>query len=244
VEHLHAGVSPNPTVDTLGLVFSAPQTVLGRIKDETGLTWGQIANAMDVEVRTLHLWRTGGGISAAHEARLYDLDFLVQSVRLHEPNDARGELVSARSGQSLLDRFRHGAAGHELALAVPWRVDAREALSRNVAARANGEPVDEEFGFLLYTTDPAARAFSAYASALLDDPSTSRQVWESEIDRQFADTEQPPLVEAAQTSDAYPIDANGEADRPRVSPLFDLNDLGITLGVGAIASRPAVGREP
>ncbi len=243
LERVAEWVPPNSTIGGSRLVLTEPQSQLEGIKNDTGLTWGQIAHAMAVDVRTVHLWRNGGGISAAHEAHLHDLGFLVDSVRLREPSDARGQLVSTGSGRSLLDRFHDGASGQELALAAPWRSDAREALARNVVARTGGEPVDEGFAFLLYASDTGAAAFSTHADAMLEDPSTTRQAWESEIDRQLADAEQPPIVDAAATSGVHAAYANGEAERVPVAPLFGLDDLGITLGVGAIASRPAVSEE-
>jgi hypothetical protein len=220
---------------------TATQNLLQSMKQHSGLTWGLIADAIGVEVRAVHLWRNGGGISAAHEARLHDLGFLVDSVRLREPGDVRGELVRARSGQSLLDAFRSGVAARDLALAAPWRIGAREGLDRSVAARLSGDAVDEDFAFLLYDDDAAVAAFASHASALLEDPATSRRDWESVLDGRFREVEQPPVVDVAS-----PTDAEGDAEILEpfgVAPLFDLEDLGVTLGVGAIASRPAVDEE-
>jgi hypothetical protein len=217
--------------------LTATQILLESIKQDSGLTWGQVADAMGVEVRAVHLWRNGGGISAAHETRLHDFAFLVDSVRLREPSDVRSELVNAQTGQSLLDRFRAGAAPRELAKVAPWRIAAWEGLSRGVAARLSGDAVDEDFAFLLYADDPAVSAFASHAGALLDGPTTSRRDWEAEINAQFGEVEQPLVAEAAPT-----VDANGNDDIERygAAQLFDLDDLGITLGVGAIASRPTV----
>lgn len=216
------------------------QPLLQNIKEDSGLTWGLIADVIGVEVRAVHLWRNGGGINAAHEARLHDLGFLVDSVRLREPGDARGELVRARFGQSLLDAFRSGATARDLALAAPWRIDAREGLDRSVAARLSGGAVDEDFAFLLYDADAAVAAFAGHAGALLEDPATSRRDWEALLDARFTDVEQPHAVDVASATDAGDTD---DAEPFGVAPLFGLEDLGITLGVGAIASRPAVHEE-
>lgn len=220
---------------------NATQILLERTKQRSGLTWGQVADAMGVTVRALHLWRNGGGISAAHEARLHDLAFVVDSVRLREPSDARHDLVSTRSGRSLLERFQGGAAARELAVAAPWRVEARDGLARSVEALATGEPVDEDFTFLLYSDDAAVAAFVAHAGTLLEDPTRSRRDWEAEIDRQLGEAEQPPEGDHPATA----TDAEGfdDADDPGPPPLFALEELGITLGVGAIASRPVVNDE-
>lgn len=223
-------IAPSPA-------FTATQTLLENIKQDSGLTWGQIADAIGVEVRAIHLWRNGGGISATHEARLHDLGFLVHSVQLHAPSDVRSELVSARSGQSLLDQFGGGAASRELALLAPWRSEAQDGLDRNVGARMSGEPVDEDFAFLLYVEDAAVATFVAQAGLLLEDPATARTDWESEINAQFGEVEQPPLVDAARASRAHVVD---DVEPDGMVPLFGLDDLGISLRVGAIASRPTV----
>jgi hypothetical protein len=225
--------APNP-------VLTTTQILVESIKQDSGLTWGQIADAMGVEVRAIHLWRNGGGISAAHEARLHDLGFIVDSVRLDEPGDVRSELVSARSGHSLLDQFCGGTGPRELVLGVPWRAKAREDVSRNVAARMSGEPVDENFAFLLYAEDPAVAAFAAHAGSLLEEPTTSRRDWEAEINAQFGEAEQPPVVVGAPSMDRDDVDA---VERDGALPLFGLDDLGIDLGVGAIASRPTLSEQ-
>jgi hypothetical protein len=223
-------VSPSPAL-------TATQNLLENIKQDSGLTWGQIADAMGVEVRAIHLWRNGGGISATHEARLHDLGFLVQSVQLHAPSDVRSELVSARSGQSLLDQFGGGAPSRELALLAPWRIEAQDGLARSVEARMGGEPIDEDFAFLLYADDAEVAAFATHAGLLLEDPATARTDWESEINAEFGEVEQPPLVDAAPALEADVVD---DVEPDGTAPLFGLDDLGISLGVGAIASRPTV----
>jgi hypothetical protein len=224
--------APQPALST------RTQILLESIKQDSGLTWGQIADAMGVEIRAVHLWRNGGGISAAHEARLHDLGFLVDSVGLREPGDVRNELVQARSGLSLLDGFRSGTAARKLAQAAPWRAEAQESLERSVAARLNGDAVDEDFAFLLYDDDAAVATFATHAGTLLEDPATSRRDWEAALDIRFGELEQPPAV-------VPPTHADGadEVERYGVVRLFGLEDLGITLDVGAIASRPTVNEE-
>jgi hypothetical protein len=227
-----------------GTAVSSPeltvtQILLESIKQDSGLTWGQVADAMGVDARAVHLWRKGGGISAAHETRLHDFAFLVDSVGLHEPTDVRSELVNAQTGQSLLDRFRAGATPRDLSMIAPWRIAAQEALSRNVAARLSGDAIDEDFAFLLYADDPDVSAFASHAVVLLDEPTISRRNWEAEINAQFGEVQQPLVLEAASTDDA----GNDDIERYGGAPLFGLDDLGITLGVGAIASRPTVNED-
>ncbi|MEJ7787841.1 MAG: hypothetical protein WKF96_23815 [Solirubrobacteraceae bacterium] len=237
LENPAAWISHDPVAAAPSPVLTATQVLLDSIKQDSGLTWGQIADAIGVDARAIHLWRNSGGISAAHEARLHDLGFLVDNVGLHEPSDVRSELVSAWSGQSLLDRFRDGTTTRELALIAPWRIAAQERLARSVEARMDGTPVDEDFAFLLYAVNAAVTAFAAHASLLLDGPATSRREWESEIDAQFGEVEQPPPVDVAPATEA---DAADDVEHYGTAPLFGVDDLGISLGVGAIASRPTL----
>jgi hypothetical protein len=60
------------------------------------------------------------------------------------------------------------------------------------------------------------------------------------LDARFREVEQPPVVDVALATDADGVE---DAEPSGVAPLFGLEDLGIALGVGAIASRPAVHEE-
>jgi hypothetical protein len=230
-EPQHAPLAPFAPVATAAV--GAARGLLEGVKHESGLTWNQIAGALGVDVRALHLWRNGGGISARHEARLHELSFLVDSVALEDPAEARTELIDAKAGRSVLERFGAGESGSEAALAAPWRHQARQGLGRSAAAVRSGEPIDEDFLFLLYTDPAETAALVAHLGGALDEPATSRREWERHLDVQFGQVEQPAAA-------AAPVLLENDHDAAVVAPLFEIDELAITLGVGAIASRPTL----
>jgi hypothetical protein len=188
---------------------------------------------MGVKPRALHLWAAGGGLTQVHQERLGDLSRLVDSLYVGSPEAVRIELMSGTSGgQSLLDRLRHGAMPSALVTLAPWRVRARRAATTNVVAASSDGIVDEDYLFLLYTDQGGVRRFADRAAALLDDPSTTRQIWESFVDSQFAC-----VTQASQAEQFLDTDIDTAPDANEVAPLFDPFNLGVSLGVGAISGR-------
>jgi transcriptional regulator with XRE-family HTH domain len=214
---------------------TAAQQRLEDIRSRSGLTGEQLADALGVGRRTLYLWLHGGGINAAHEERLHQLSALIDSIDLGVPTDVRAELVEDAPGGSLLQRLRDSESPHALRAAAPWRAHAREAVARNLAARENGV-IDEDFVFLLYTDAHRAQEFSERASALLDNDDSRRREWETLLDAQFAAMAQP----AAVAVENEPEPAAEEEDEIGLPPLFNPAELGIPLGVGAIAAHRAL----
>ena len=204
---------------------------LQQVKERSSLTWGQIAEAMNVAPRALHLWRRGGGISASNEERLHELKALVDSVDTGATADVRIEFVEAGPSGSLLARLREGAAPDELIRAAPWRSRTNEEVVRNVDARRRGEPIDEDYLFLVYLSDDQVREFSTRAAHLLTAPHATRSEWNAMIDAEFARIEQPLVVTVEGDGDDLAAESEG------ITPLFDPSELGVPLGVGAIASR-------
>jgi hypothetical protein len=228
----------SPAMGSAGLVDDVQtplQLQLEEIKRRSGLTWGQIADAMGVEARAVHLWRRGGGISAEHEERLHELSALIDSIDLGTPEDARRELVEVALDGSLLERLRGGESPRAVMASSPWRSRARDDLQRNLAAHADGGVLDEDYVFLLYLDDVGVAEFVERATELLDDPTTSRAAWESTIDAELDRMEQPPAVVAEVEEEDERLEDEGE-----LAPLFEPADLGIHLGVGAIAARHAL----
>jgi hypothetical protein len=226
------------TVDVMGggstavdQAQTAVQRQLAEIKRKSDLTWGQLAEAMDVDARAVYLWRGGGGISAAHEERLHELSALVDSLDAGVPADVKAELVEARANGSLLERLRQGESPRELQGAAPWRARAIEAVDRNMGEWRNGGVLDEDFVFLLYLHPEGVDAFAAEARELLD-ASAPRRAWEALLDERAGGSAQPEIVEVG----ALP-DEEMDEDDAGISPLFPPDELGIILGVGAIASR-------
>jgi hypothetical protein len=210
------------------------QRQLEEIKRRSGLTWGQVADAVGVDARAVHLWRQGGGISAEHEERLHELRALIESLDLGAARDTRAELLEAAGDGSLLERLRVGESPRALIAAAPWRSHARDELLRNLAARAEDGVLDEDYVFLLYRDDDSVREFADRASALLDDSAATRRAWELTIDAELDRMAQPATV-VVEVGEEERLD-----DEVEVAPLFEPADLGIPLGVGAIAARRAL----
>jgi hypothetical protein len=224
----------------IGLVEIAPpvperpvKRYLDEIKRKSRVTWQQIADAMGVDARAIHLWKSGGGISAAHEERLQELSALVDSIDTGTPTDVRAELLEVTPLGSLLDRLRAGDSPRELQALAPWRSRALEDLERNLTEWENNDILDEDFVFLLYLQPAQVATFAAEARELVGMPGAVRRDWETVLDAQFAAMQQPEPVAVGVAEDDAPAE-----DDYGIAPLFKPDDLGIPLGVGAIASRP------
>jgi hypothetical protein len=209
------------------------QRLVERIKRRSGLTWGQVAEAMGLEQpRAIHLWRSGGGISAANEKRLNELNALVDSVDIGSAADVRAELLRSGTAGSILERLHAGEPPLELAAIAPWRTSARTGLARNLEASSEDDGIlDEDFLFLLELDDEGIARFAAEAESVLEDAHSRRRDWEELIDAQFGALKPPP------SPTDLAADGSSEGDDPEeMRPLFRMSDLGIELGVGAIAA--------
>jgi DNA-binding transcriptional regulator YiaG len=83
---------------------NTPPALLLRIRRRAELTWGEVAHALGVTRRTVHLWLTGAKIAAVHQSALESLDRLVQETPGHNVEERRARLVElGPSGRSLLD---------------------------------------------------------------------------------------------------------------------------------------------
>jgi len=77
------------------------------IKDQSGLTWEQIARAFDVSRRAVHLWANGGRVSAGNAEAIQSFAALVRGASSATLDETRNALLSVGSdGLSPLDRFR------------------------------------------------------------------------------------------------------------------------------------------
>lgn len=80
--------------------------VLQRLRRISGLSWGELATALDVSRRTIHNWLTGSRIADVHLTRLTYLEALVNEAAVGETDATRTRLLSPQaSGRSLLDDF-------------------------------------------------------------------------------------------------------------------------------------------
>lgn len=77
------------------------------VKDQSGLTWDQIARAFDVSRRAVHLWTNGGRLSAGNAEAIQAFAALVREAAGATPTETRAALLAVGAdGLGLLDRFR------------------------------------------------------------------------------------------------------------------------------------------
>jgi transcriptional regulator with XRE-family HTH domain len=120
-------VQPAPPLDQ-----RAVPGMLQRLRRLSGLSWGEIAQAVGVSRRTIHNWLTGARVAAVHHARLLELRRVVDIVSTGSAESTRTALMQpSANGRSILD---------DLALA------ARPVRTRPLSSVSVGDlvtPVDE-----------------------------------------------------------------------------------------------------
>jgi len=105
--HLPPVRQPQPPADRRPGISSEEAELVKWIKDQSGLTWDQIARAFDVSRRAVHLWANGGRVSAGNAEAIQSFAALVRRANAATPEEARTLLLSVGSdGMSPLDRFR------------------------------------------------------------------------------------------------------------------------------------------
>lgn len=78
--------------------------VLQRLRRTSGLSWGDVADALGVTRRTIHNWLSGDRIAGVHLTRLLEFDRLVDALGTGRPEETRATLLQPRSnGRSILD---------------------------------------------------------------------------------------------------------------------------------------------
>lgn len=90
----------------VGRVSAAQESrkALTEIRQLSGLTWGQLAYALGVDRRSLHLWARGARLSAENAERLERLRAIVRHLDAGHPDDTRQRLLTAIIGSdSVLD---------------------------------------------------------------------------------------------------------------------------------------------
>jgi transcriptional regulator with XRE-family HTH domain len=96
--------APTPAVPA---VSHSAAEILNRLRRVSGLSWGDIASAVGVSRRAVHLWLNGGRVAGAHMTRLLALQRLVAAYETGDPRQTRTRLLQAdASGRSALDNFR------------------------------------------------------------------------------------------------------------------------------------------
>jgi transcriptional regulator with XRE-family HTH domain len=80
--------------------------VIQLLRERSGLTWQEIADALAVSRRAVHLWATGGRVSAPHARRIEDLARLVRKYDVGWPEQTcAGLRAPGPDGRSALSRF-------------------------------------------------------------------------------------------------------------------------------------------
>lgn len=208
-----------------------PGTRLEKVKTATGLTWSQLAEALGVEARTLHLWRRGGGIRDEHEIRLRRLQTLVATLVGADGAGGREQLLDQTNTPSLLSRLAAGEDPSTLILAAPWRAQASQQLDDNIARLDSDLPLDEQFAFLFSLDDQAVERLRADATRRLGDAHSTRSDW----DRFIGDLQRVGDFHHVALDDDD-LDFRDDV-APEPPALFTLDDLGLSMKVGAIGAR-------
>lgn len=83
---------------------SAVPGMLQRLRRLSGLSWGEIAQAIGVSRRTIHNWLTGARVAGVHLARLLELSRVVDIVATGSADATRTALMLPNAnGRSILD---------------------------------------------------------------------------------------------------------------------------------------------
>ena len=99
-----------PVVTPAAEVLATSASLLERIHEGSGLTWEQIAKIFNVSRRSVHLWLSGGRMSAANEERLIALERFVFSIQADPATRRHQILASTDAGPSFFDSMRRDQA--------------------------------------------------------------------------------------------------------------------------------------
>lgn len=80
--------------------------LVARVRDDSGLTWDQLARYFGVSRRAVHLWAAGGRMSASNEELLMHLVDIVETLADRSPEARRQTLLSQASGLNIVDTER------------------------------------------------------------------------------------------------------------------------------------------
>lgn len=104
-----------PVVRTDDAPFSGRSTasLLAAAHEASGLTWEQIARYFGVSRRAVHLWGSGGRMTASNEELLVHLVHAVDSVKHLDHSDRRQALLTSDRGLNLVDTERARRSSRE-----------------------------------------------------------------------------------------------------------------------------------
>jgi hypothetical protein len=77
-----------------------------QLKDESGLSWTQVASLFGVTRRAVHFWVRGGNITDEHVVRLERLQSATSAIAMSSPRETRARMLSLdMSGASIFGRL-------------------------------------------------------------------------------------------------------------------------------------------
>lgn len=117
-------VPPPLVVRTGDAAISGRSTalLLAETHETSGLTWEQIARYFGVSRRAVHLWASGGRMTASNEELLAHLVRAVEAVKHLAPPDRRQALLRSDSGLNLVDTERARRSSRETDINRPPRI--------------------------------------------------------------------------------------------------------------------------
>lgn len=81
--------------------------VIRGLREDSGLTWDQLAKVFGVSRRAAHLWAAGKPMNAGHEELLYRLTTVIKKLPGNTPNEKRAGLLRAQANsRSIYDQIR------------------------------------------------------------------------------------------------------------------------------------------
>jgi len=69
------------------------------VKEDSGLTWDQFRRLFGVSQRSVHLWASGGRMSARNEERLAYIEQVVSALGFATPEQRRDSLLTSPPGR-------------------------------------------------------------------------------------------------------------------------------------------------
>lgn len=96
-------------------------SVLAETREASGLTWEQIAKYFGVSRRAVHLWASGGRMTASNEELLAHMVRAVEAVKHLAPADRRQALLASDSGLNIIDTERARRSSRETDINRPPR---------------------------------------------------------------------------------------------------------------------------
>lgn len=103
--HPHFVARPIGAIEVMPARLSTARLLM-EAHEQSGLTWDQIARYFGVSRRAVHLWTSGGRLSASNEELLAHLVQAVQAVKHLEPASRRQALLRTDTGLNIIDAER------------------------------------------------------------------------------------------------------------------------------------------